>query len=218
MSPTRPVSGRGGSSSPGPPPSKLISPTVGAGSIPATDLQRIVVLGTSGSGKTYLAQRLAGLLDLRCVELDALHWAPDWVEVDNVTFRRRVAEAAAGDRWVVDGNYSVVRDLVWPRAQTVIWLNYSFALVFGRVLRRTLGRVFRREVLFSGNRESLRMAFCSRDSILLWVLQTYGKNRRRYGEMARQSPYPHLRWVEFRRPREVEDFLSSFSAGSAAWP
>src|SRR3989339_502860 len=95
-------------------------------------LQRTAVIGTSGVGKTVFARRLAGLLGLPCVELDALHWGP---------------------------------------ATTILWLDYSLPLAFWRVLRRSLWRSLTREKLFAGNRESLRLTFLSRES-LLWVVVT----------------------------------------------
>src|SRR5437016_1896693 len=80
---------------------------------------RIVVIGTSGSGKTTQARHLSERLGIPHVELDALHWVPGWTEAPTDALRERVTEALAGDAWLVDGNYSVVRDIVWPRADTV---------------------------------------------------------------------------------------------------
>jgi len=68
-----------------------------------------VVVGTSGSGKTTFARRLAAGLGIPHVELDALHWEPEWTEATDEVLRARVAEATAQDAWVVDGNCSRVR-------------------------------------------------------------------------------------------------------------
>src|SRR4051794_37995613 len=103
-------------------------------------MRRVVVVGTSGSGKTTLAATLARRLCVPHVELDALHWGPHWTAVDPADFRARVAAAVAGPAWVCDGNYSPVRDLVWARADTLVWLDYPMGLVFRRVLFRTLRR------------------------------------------------------------------------------
>src|SRR5436853_4183216 len=96
--------------------------------------QRLVVIGTSGSGKTPLAGEIARRLALPHVELDALHWEPNWTEAPLERFRQRVEAAILGDRWVVDGNYnSKVRDLVWSRAEVLVWLDYPLSLIMMRL-------------------------------------------------------------------------------------
>jgi hypothetical protein len=81
-------------------------------------------------------------------------------------FRRLAAEAAADDSCIADGNYGVVRDLTWPRAELVCWLNYSLPTIFGRALKRTVRRVVSQEKSCGGNQESFRRAFFSTDSTL----------------------------------------------------
>jgi len=93
-----------------------------------------------------------------------------------------VAAAIAEDSWVVDGNYSAVRDLVWGRADTIVWLDLPLHTVVWQVVRRTVVRLGRAEVLWGTNRESLRTAF-SRDSIIWWAISTHGRRRREYGTL-----------------------------------
>ncbi|MDM7914459.1 MAG: hypothetical protein QUU85_04225 [Candidatus Eisenbacteria bacterium] len=114
------------------------------------------------------------------MELDALFWGPDWTPVPAEVFQERVAAAGAEERWVIDGNYSRVRHLCWPRATAIVWLDYSFPLVFLRALRRTIARALTKEELFSGNRESFRASFFSRESILVWVITTHRRNHVEY--------------------------------------
>jgi adenylate kinase family enzyme len=182
---------------------------------PAADLRRVVVIGMSGAGKSTVARRLAALLDAPNVELDALYWGPGWTR--RPQFRDDVRLAAQGGRWVIDGNYESTRELVWPRATTVVWLNLSFAHVFWRVLRRTLRRISRGEVLWGGNRESMARSFCSRESILWWVLTMYHQRRREFGaRRAAQGAVPV--WIELRTPREVERWLRSLDVIEAGAP
>ncbi len=176
-----------------------------------TLLARVVVVGTSGSGKTTLASRLAEILSVPHIELDALHWEANWQEVPRPVLRARTQKAAAAPRWVADGNYSSVRDILWQRATAVIWLNYAFPIIFGRLLKRTLCRVVRRERIYSGNTESFRRAFLSRDSILLWTFRTYRRRRREYPQLSRLPEYAHLTFWESRRPRDTEAFLVRLS-------
>lgn len=155
-------------------------------------LERVLVIGTTGAGKSTFAERLARLLDQPHVELDELYWDADWQAKSVERFRELALAAVAEPRWVVDGNYGVVRDALWPRATTVIWLNYGCATVLFRLLRRTLGRALSRRQLWHGNRESLRRSFFSRDSILVWGFTTFHRRRRAFAALRQASTYPQL--------------------------
>jgi adenylate kinase family enzyme len=175
-------------------------------------MARVVVIGTSCAGKTTFARSLARILIFPHIELDALHWLPNWIERPADDFRALTAQAIAQDCWVIDSNYGIVRDLIWSRATTMIWLNYSFPIVLWRALARTLRRTLTREELFSGNRESLRMALFSRESILWWVLTTFHRRRKHYRSLFDTKTFPHLIYVEFRNPSEAQIFLTKFEA------
>ena len=108
---------------------------------------------------------------------------------------------------VGDGNYTVTRELLWPRAQAIVWLDYPFARTGWRLLRRTMGRSARREELWNGNRETSRKAFASSKSILLWYLRTYFRNRRRIPAALADPAHAHLAWVRLRSPRATERWL-----------
>lgn len=177
-----------------------------------SEMARVVIVGCSGSGKTTLAQQLAELLGAPRIELDALYWLPNWVPRPTDEFRALVAEAVSQEQWVTDGNYSAVRDLVWTRATAVIWLNYTFPTVFGRVLRRTLRRTLTHEELYMGNRESLRRSFLSRDSILWWVITTFRRRRRQFRVLFDQPATVSYLRAEFRRPSEARRFLAALGA------
>ncbi|PZO38215.1 MAG: adenylate kinase [Pseudanabaena frigida] len=171
--------------------------------------QRISIVGTSGSGKTTLARQVAHQLQMPHIELDALHWEPNWTEAEDRVFRDRISESLSGDRWVVDGNYSKVRPIIWSKAYTVIFLDYPFWLVISQLLRRTLKRSLSQEELWSGNRESLRKAFLSQDSILMWMLKTYAKNRKKYPALLNQPEYSHLSFIHLRSRKDTDAWLLS---------
>ena len=177
-----------------------------------SEMARVVVVGCSGSGKTTFARQLAQLLGAPHIELDALYWLPNWVPRPTDEFCALVAEVVSQEHWVTDGNYSAVRDLVWSRATAIIWLNYPFPTVFGRVLRRTLRRTLTHEELFTGNRESLRRSFLRRDSILWWVITTFRRRRRQYRALFDQPATVSYARVEFRRPSEARRFLTALGA------
>lgn len=178
------------------------------------DLRRVAVVGTSCSGKTTFAATLAAQLWVPHIELDALHWRAEWVPAPREAFRQAVATATSMNRWITDGNYGVVRDLVWDRATAVLWLDYPFPTVIWRALSRTIRRVLSREELYAGNRETFRKAFLSRDSILWWVVTTYRRRRREYSALFEQGAFAHLQIVVLRSPREAEAFLRRNAAHS----
>jgi adenylate kinase family enzyme len=175
--------------------------------------QRISVIGTSGSGKTTLAQRLAKQCNIPHVELDALHWEPNWVEAPHDVFCQRISEGLKGDRWVVDGNYHKVRDLVWSRASSVVWLDYPFWVVLNRIVQRTLWRGLTRAELWNGNRESLQKAL-SKDSMILWMLKTYQRRRQEVPALLQRSEYSHLTVVHLKSPQATEAWLLSLKQAS----
>ena len=171
--------------------------------------QRIAVVGTTGSGKTALARRVSRQLDIPHVELDALYWGPHWAPAPTEVFRQRAAQALSGDAWVVDGNYGKVRDIVWGRADAIVWLDYALPVIMWRLVRRTLRRIVTREALWSGNRERAWVQFFSNDSIFLWALRTYRRRRREYPSLLSRPEYAHLAVVHLRSPRSAHGWLTN---------
>ena len=170
---------------------------------------RINVVGTTGSGKTATARLLAERLGIRCIELDALFWKPDWGQTPDDEFLPSVDEATRGDRWVLDGNYSRTRSIVWPRVDTIIWLDYSFPRVFWQLLRRTIRRSITGEALWNGCRERFRVSFFSKDSILRWCLKTYWRRRRNYPRIFQRPEHAHINVLRFRTPRVFRRWFRS---------
>ena len=183
----------------------------GVNDVPAL---RIVVVGTTGCGKTTFARRIAQRLAIPHVELDALHWEQGWQPAPLDVFRERTLRALSGGTWVVDGNYSKVRDIVWDRAGTVVWLDYSLPQILRQLIRRTLHRCLTHEELWSGNRETLGKALLSRESIVLWTLRTYGRRRREYPMLAMRPEYRHLEFVTLRSPHAAGKWLAGLEPRS----
>jgi adenylate kinase family enzyme len=175
--------------------------------VKTANLQRVSVVGTSCSGKTTFAKNLAQILKVKYIELDAINWLPDWVERPKEEFLDLVEKEAASDAWVFDGNYTRTREIVWGRATAIVWLNYSFPRTFYRAINRTTCRIVTGERVCSGNQETFRQSFMSRDSILLWVLTTYFEKRRRYTKLLREDDLREKEIFVFRHPKESEEFL-----------
>lgn len=181
------------------------------------EFQRLVVIGTSCSGKTTFARQLAQALALTHIELDAIHWKPNWCPRPLEEFRALVEKAIAGESWVVDGNYSKVRDMVWNRATHIIWLNYPFFFVFARAIRRTVRRIVFQEELFSGNRETWRLTFWDRDSVLWWMIKTFHRKRREYRTLFEQNRGDRLACIEFRTQSQADAFLHALKGAATKW-
>jgi adenylate kinase family enzyme len=174
-----------------------------------TSNSRVMVVGTSGSGKSTFSRRLSAKLGLKDIELDALFWGPDWTQTPQPEFRLKIERAMEDHSgWVIHGNYSKVRDITWKKATTLVWLDYSRRVVFWRVFKRSVTRILTREPLWSGNTETFRKTFLSKDSILLWSFQTYKLRKEQYEELTKASEFSHLNIIRFKDPGEAAKFLA----------
>ena len=147
---------------------------------------RIVVVGCSGSGKTTMGRALARALGIPQIELDGLNWQPGWVDLalhDPPAFFQRVAEAAAADAWVMDGNYTKARDAHWSRATHFVWMDTPRPRVMRQVIWRSFTRAVSRRELWSGtgNKEEFRR-WLDREHPIRWAWDTHAQVRQRYGE------------------------------------
>ncbi len=172
--------------------------------------ERVVIVGSAGTGKTTLATALAERLDLRHVELDALHWGPNWQLPTVKKFQNKVSLATSTDRWVADGNYSKSRQIVWSRAQAIIWLDLPLLLIVWRLIKRGVSRSLRKEILWNGNRESLRGQFFSKDSLIFYTLRRHRSRKQELPDLFKQ--YPHLTIFHLTSPRQVKQFIKSLPA------
>jgi adenylate kinase family enzyme len=160
-------------------------------------VRRVSVVGNSGSGKTTLARAIAAGLGVPHLELDAVFHQPGWQPLETGLFRARVAEFVAADGWVVDGNYSAVQDLVWQRADTVVWLDPPRRQVMRQLLGRTLRRMATRQELWNGNTEPWRnlTTLDPERSILAWAWTRHSTYAQRYRAAAQDPANAHLRFV-----------------------
>jgi len=178
------------------------------------DLQRVNVVGTSGSGKSTFAKQLAEVLGSPYIEMDRLYHGPNWSEPEPEVFRERVTDAIAGERWVLDGNYhSKSCDIKWPRATAVVWIDPSFTLNLWQAVTRAAHRAWTQQELWpgTGNRETFRKSFFNHESVVLWTITSYKRLQRRYGDTMRSPPYEHLKFQRLRGRRAVADFLGALA-------
>ncbi len=135
-----------------------------------------------------MALKLSEQYRLPHIELDALHWGPNWTIRED--FLEQVEGAIAADTWVIEGGYVAAIRQAWPRADLVLWQDYPFATVLYQLLKRTFIRKWRSERIFNDNRESLRVMFFTRNSLILWLFRTYRQHKRLFTELA--SAYPDI--------------------------
>lgn len=163
---------------------------------------RIVVVGTSGTGKTTMARAIASALELPYTELDSLYWGPNWEALGDTNpaeFVRRVEAAASVEAWVIDGNYAVVRDLIWQRATHLVWLDYSRARVMYRVIKRSIVRAFDQKELWSGNKEDWRR-WLRPSHPIRWAWSTWQQRRSNFERLLDGPAYSHLAILRLQKP------------------
>jgi len=170
----------------------------------AQSIARISVVGVSGAGKSTVARLAAARLGVPCIELDAIHHGPNWTEIPTFELRRIVTELVAGETWVIDGNYRKVRDLIWGRATTVVWVDPSRSVVMAQVLWRSFLRAITKQELWHGNRERISK-WIDPEHPIRWAWRTYGMQRMEHESLMA----PH--WVRLRSRRDVRKWLDSLS-------
>ena len=177
--------------------------------------QRILILGRTGSGKTTLARELAAAIGVPHVALDALYFGPNFSTVPLPVLRDRTSAAIAGDRWVTDGNKRAVRDLVWPRADTVIWLDYPLAVSLWRLGKRALWRssVLKAQAAETDGTAGLPTQFRSGAKGVLRALRSHKGQRREYPRMFAERENQHLTVVRLRSPRATRRWLARVPRG-----
>lgn len=171
---------------------------------------RIVIVGRTGSGKTTLARKLAAARGVPHVELDALYFQPDLSTVPLDVLRERTTAAIAGERWVTDGNKGAVRDLVWPRADTVIWLDYALSVSLWRLARRALRRTsaLKTQAPAAGGRTSRPKQLFLAAKGVLTALRSHAGQRREYPRLFARPENQHLAVVRLRSPRATDEWLA----------
>ena len=170
---------------------------------------RILILGSSGAGKTYLAKRIAHENDLPHLELDSLRHQANWQALPDHKFRKQVGDFCQAESWVVDGNYQVVRDLLLARATQLILLDYPKRIVMRRLLFRSLARVLSRKTLWNGNRESIRYLFSPDPevNVVLWSWANFDRRRREFDEL--EASFDNI--CRVRHPRQVRSVIRKLS-------
>jgi adenylate kinase family enzyme len=178
----------------------MLGPTDALGSRPS----RVLVAGTSGSGKSAIAARIAELLGIPHVEIDALYHGQNWEP--RPTFESDVAEFSTWPTWVTEWQYRHVRLLLSERADLAVWLDLPRRTVMRQVTRRTVRRRLRREPLWNDNREPpLWTIVHDGEHIIRWAWSTHHQTGPRVLDLAERRP--ELPIVRLRSHREAKNWL-----------
>lgn len=178
---------------------------------------RIALIGPSGSGKTTLGRFIERELALPFTDLDDLHWRPGWIEAPLEAFRLAVDVVTQRPRWVVAGNYATTRNLVWPRAQAIVWLDLPLATVLRRSALRALRQWWTREPICNGNRQRLAHIVVGRDALLPYTLRSFHARRRDWPALlAAQSAASGLNTVRLRSTEEIAVWQCAVSEAAQA--
>jgi hypothetical protein len=178
---------------------------------------RILILGRTGSGKTTLARELAAAIGMPHVELDSLYFGRAFDTAPLPVLRERTAAAISGDRWVTDGNKAAVRDLVWPRADTVIWLDYPLRVSLWRLGKRAIWRTSTLRSEATGgeaNAGFIRKLYLGARGVFT-ALRSHRGQRRKYPKMFAEPQNQHLAIVRLRSPRATHRWLSHVTAAES---
>ena len=160
-----------------------------------------------------MAKNLSHKLGLKYIELDSLYWLPDWSHVDVEVFQDRVRNATNCDRWAADGNYHFSREVLWPRGEVLVWLDYSLWTIFWRLWARTWRRWWHKEVLWGTNRERLwphLKLWSVQDSLFAWLFSTYRSRQIEYAELIRKPENAHLQVIHLKTPAQAEKWLEGY--------
>jgi adenylate kinase family enzyme len=180
--------------------------------------RKIIVVGTSGSGKTHTAKAIAARLGIKYICNDSLIWRANWQLVPKSERRPAFAAATDCDAWVIDGNVTTTTSpenaLLLERCDTIVWLDLPRRTVWSRVILRTIKRVFTGEELWHGNRETFRNCFLSRDSIILWSIQTFPKYRAKYADIFADEQWKHVKRIQLKNKRQVKNWLDDLNGDS----
>jgi adenylate kinase family enzyme len=176
---------------------------------------RVLIIGTSGSGKTTLARKLAKDFGLPHLELDSIYWQRGWKPVDERVFFDRLTTFTLQTNWIIEGDYDLGRNLLFSKADVILWLDLPPFMIFYRLIKRSIARLYKKEVLWGGNRETWRGIFFGKDSLIRWFFKSQRRARILYPELLSAAENRDIKTVRLHSsnwPNEaatvLEDLLS----------
>jgi adenylate kinase family enzyme len=178
------------------------------------DPGRILIYGVTGSGKTTLAKQIGEITGLPWHSVDdEIGWLPNWSERPRDEQRELALRIASREKWVLDTAYGHWRDIIVPRTELIVALDYPRQVSLAWLLCRTARRIVTGELACNGNKESLRQAV-SPDSIIAWHFRSFARKRQQIATWQTDPGAPPV--VRLRSPRLTEEWLSALRIRHAA--
>ena len=169
---------------------------------------KMIITGTTCTGKTTLGKKLSAHFNTIQVDLDEYYFLPNWVEKEKSIFIKDVLSVTDQEEsWIVTGSFQTVfKDTLWRDASVIIWLDYGLGVILRRYIKRTYRRVFLKEKCCGENYETLRKTF-SKDSLFLWIFKSYWRRKERMQRWMKDE-FPNKEWIVFKRPKEATKYLT----------
>lgn len=169
------------------------------------------IVGTSGSGKSTVAKLISEKLSIPYVEMDRIFWKPEWTTPSGEEFLSLLDSELKQDSWILDGNYTSSVPIKWKEVQVVVWIDLPFSITLYQAVKRAMIRSITKIELWpnTGNTESFIKSFLSKDSIILWTIQTYSKVKLRLEGYMEDDQYSHIKFVRLKSKKEIKNFLDS---------
>jgi adenylate kinase family enzyme len=177
-------------------------------------MQRVLVIGPGGAGKSVFAARLAERTGLPLVHLDREYWQPGWIATAPEAWHARVAALVAEPAWILDGNYGGTLEVRIAACDTLVFLDLPAWRCAWRVLRR------RGSHRGGASRDSVAPGCPERlDAAFLWWVLSYRRQRRpRVLQRLDGARAAGKRVDILASPREVEAFLARIAPATRSGP
>lgn len=169
--------------------------------------KKVLIIGTSGSGKTTFGRELSKILKIPSTELDNLFWLPHWQKREEHDFLHLLKNKSASEQWIFCGNYTQHLQTIRAQADMIIWLDMPLLTCLWRSLKRSLQRIIDKKPCCNGNYETLGR-LVGKDSILLWVWNSYSRRKKAY-EIVFSNNQSNQQLIRLRNNQEIKEFLAS---------
>lgn len=167
-------------------------------------MKRVVVMGASGAGKSTFSEELAAAVGASHIDRDRF-WS-DSVPMESPEYGAAIEKAISVDTWVFDGMPYYVEDLVFPRVDTVVCLDYPKRVVMSRVIRRSLKQSLLRQQVGVHSPQPFK-DWRKAEHPVRWAWSTYLERREQMGDWANRPEVRHAKWILLKSPQQASRWL-----------